>query len=294
LNAFKPFGGPIMTLSFRLLSGSLAFVLLAAVSNASPVVWTLNNVILSDGATASGTFTFDPDAGTRCGSFAPCGRYSNVNIATTTGASQAGATYSFVWGQDVVGCTGVSPDSTEVLFLTSSSANQTRNSALAFFFTGIGVFPPAGLTDAGGVIEVGNSSTAAGMVNEASCADASCSSPSNPERASAAGTVSAVPEPTTWLMLVTGFGLMTAPCVRRGETQTESSWHNVADRGPLIVPRLPGNGSQEKSGSEVRKLLLPPIQNRTQRIVEVPVLESKPSPFSRLGNHSLTAQNKIS
>ncbi len=133
-----------MTISFRFMSGVLAFTSLAFVADASPIVWKLNNVLLSDGATASGSFTFDPDAGTRCGSFAPCGRYSNVDIVTTTGSSRAGATYSFVCGQDVVGCTGVSPDSTEVLFLASNSANQRRGSALAFFFTGIGVFPLLG------------------------------------------------------------------------------------------------------------------------------------------------------
>lgn len=197
-----------MKLSFGIRDGLLALILVAVTADASPIVWTLNSVALNDGGTATGTFTFDPDAGTPCGSFGPCGTYSSVHIVTTNGSSRAGATYSFVCGESVSACTGVSPDSTEVQFLTSNAANQTGDSALALFFTGIGVFPPGGLTDDGGTIDISGSSSAVGIVSEASCANAACSLPSGSSRASVDGTVSAVPEPTTWLLLLGALGIL--------------------------------------------------------------------------------------
>jgi hypothetical protein len=140
-----------MKFPFPLVCGPMALILLAAAGCASPILWTLNGVTLTDGGTVSGTFTFNPDTGTPCGSVSPCGTYSNVNIVTTNGSSRTGVTYSFVCGQSVVSCTGVSPNSTEVLFLTSNVANQAGAPALALFFTGINGLPPRGLTDSGGI-----------------------------------------------------------------------------------------------------------------------------------------------
>lgn len=194
--------------SFGIVNGMLALLLLPVVAGAAPIDWKLNGVLLADGGTATGTFTFDADAGTPCGSFGPCGTYSNVQIVTTAGSSRDGATYSFVCGGNVPSCTGVSPDSTEVLFLASNTANQTGNSALALFFTGVGVFPPYGLTDAGGTIDIGSTSSAVGTVNEVTCANPSCSSPSGSSRMSIAGTVTAVPEPASWLLLLGTIGLL--------------------------------------------------------------------------------------
>jgi hypothetical protein len=199
-----------MKFHFRLIHGVVAPMLLAAAASASPILWTLNGVTLSDGGTASGTFTFNPDTGIACGSVSPCGTYSNVHVVTTNGSSRSGATYSFVCGQNVVGCTGVRADSTEVLFLASNTANQSGAPALAFFFTGISGLPPQGLTDAGGIVDISTSSGSAGSVQEANCADAACSSPSSPARFSTAGTVSATPEPATWLLLTAGFAVMAA------------------------------------------------------------------------------------
>jgi hypothetical protein len=193
-----------MRFFFRSLPALLA-LLLSAAASAAPVVWTLNGVKLSDGGTATGSFTFNPNSGTACGSFSPCGTYSNVDIVTTNGSSRTGVTYSFVCGQNVASCTGVTPDSTEVLFLSSNAANQIGDPALAFFFTGVGVFPPEGLSDAGGVIDISNASGSVGTVLEAACNNAACSVPSGVTRLSTAGTVSAVPEPAGWLLLLAGF-----------------------------------------------------------------------------------------
>lgn len=199
----------------HLLHASAALFLAAAAATANPIVWTLTDVVLSDGATVSGTFTFDPEAGTPCGSFSPCGKYTDVDIVTTNGPSRTGATYSFACGQDVAACTGVTADSTEVLLLASNASNQAGSAAIAFFFTGVGVFPPQGLNDAGGSIDV---SGALGVINEANCSNAACTMPSNPSRSSIAGFVTAptqpingspAPEPATALLFAGGLAATT-------------------------------------------------------------------------------------
>jgi hypothetical protein len=162
----------------------------------------LNGVTFGGGGAASGFFTFDADAGVPCSTGAlTCGVFSNVDIVTTTGAGVTGATYTEVCGENVATCTGVLPNSTEVLFLTSTAANQTGLQAIAFFFTGVASVPPAGLSDSGGTFDVSNSSLNVGAVQEASCLDASCGSPTPPERGSVAGTVSSTPEPSSALLL---------------------------------------------------------------------------------------------
>jgi hypothetical protein len=164
--------------------------LLTFSATAQPLTWFLQGVTFGDGGTASGSFNFDPDAGTPCRTGAsPCGLFSNVQIRTTTGSSRTGATYTFVCGQDVPTCTGVSPNSTQVLNLTTTSANQTGLPAFALFFTGVSGVPPQGLTDFGGSIDISNSSASVGTGLEASCADAACSAPAAPSRATTAGTV---------------------------------------------------------------------------------------------------------
>src|SRR5581483_4694231 len=103
---------------------------------ATAITYTLNGVTFGDGGTASGSFTFDADAGAPCsGGSSPCGTYSNVDVVTSLGSARGGATYTEVCGQDVPSCNGVSPDSTEVMFLTSTAANQNGMPALALFFT---------------------------------------------------------------------------------------------------------------------------------------------------------------
>jgi hypothetical protein len=190
----------------------LALVTLAMAASASPVIWTLSGVTLSDGVAVNGSFTFNADTPTACtGGTTPCGTYSNVNITTTTGGGLTAATFLDVCGTDVPTCTGVSPDSTEVLFLTSNAADQTGSLAIAFFFTGVGGAPPAGLTDAGGIIDVSNSSGSVGAVNEAPCGNSACGSPSAPSYASTAGFVeAAVPEPSSAMLVgmsLAGLGL---------------------------------------------------------------------------------------
>ena len=185
-------------LVFRLTLGLLVLLLLTTAANASVLTWFLDGVKFDDGGTAMGSFNFDPNAGTPCSTgLSPCGLFSNVNIATTTGSTRAGATYRFVCGTDVSTCTGPSPDSTNILDLTTMASDQTGKPGFALFFAdGI---PPAGLTNFRGSIDISGSP-------EASCSDAACSDIAAPLRFVVAGVATSTPEPGTLLLL--GGGLV--------------------------------------------------------------------------------------
>ena len=60
----------------------LLFVLGSA--QATPVVWTLDNIVFDDGGTATGSFIFDADIW----------EWSDINITTTAGTAYAGDTYA--------------------------------------------------------------------------------------------------------------------------------------------------------------------------------------------------------
>jgi hypothetical protein len=83
---------------------------LAGSASAVPVTWTLHQVVFQDGATASGSFTYDADTNT----------YSAINLTTTTGTARTGATYTFVC---VAPC-AFPPTGQFVLFLTTSPASD--------------------------------------------------------------------------------------------------------------------------------------------------------------------------
>jgi len=151
-------------------------LVLAASASAFPTTYTLVGVVFSDGGTATGSFTFDPATNL----------YSNVQITTTTGSVRTGASYQFVCGQDVASCTGVSPNDTQVLNLTTTMANQTGDPAFAIFFTGVGGTQGLGT---GLSFDISNSSLSVGAGQEASCSNAACASPVAPSRATVAGFV---------------------------------------------------------------------------------------------------------
>jgi hypothetical protein len=180
--------------------------ILSSVAVAGPVFWAVI-VTFNDGGTARGSFVFDADADTACGTTnSPCGLYSGVDITTTTGSSLSGATYNTVCGVGGdTSCAGVSPDSTEVMFLTSGATDQTGAQAIAFFFLAPGPIPPNGLSDAGGSYDVSN--TTAGAVQESFCSDAGCDSPTGSSRVSIAGAVS-TPEPSTVLLLTASLAML--------------------------------------------------------------------------------------
>lgn len=198
-----------MALLSRLFSIVILSFLIAGAARATPVSWSFVGVTLSDGGTVSGGFTFDASAGTPCStSAATCGVFSNVDVVTTTGSSLPGATYTAVCGADVPSCSGLTPNSTEVLLLTSTLSDQLGLPAIAIFFTGFGFNPPAGLTDSGLALDVSNSGPSVGAIQEAACIDAICSAPAPPSRFSVSGFV--VPEPSTWAVLLVGLAMLGA------------------------------------------------------------------------------------
>jgi hypothetical protein len=144
---------PRSKVCMHLITLSVAVIALATGANATPVTYVLNGARFDDGGTASGSFTYD----------AVTNIYSNVNITTTPGTTRpTGAVYSFVCGQDDPFCTGLSPNSTQVLFLTSNAGNQNGKPSLSFFFT------PALQLGVASVNLAGSGS------NEVNCGDPSC------------------------------------------------------------------------------------------------------------------------
>lgn len=177
------------------------FAGIALAATGAPITWVFSDVVFTDGGTLSGEFTFDPDAGAACIlSSSPCGMYSSVDITTSSWGKTFGATYLAVCQQDVATCTALAPDSTEVLFLTNTQADQTGFLALAVFFTGNGATPPSGLTDSGGSIDVSGTSLSVGAIEEAICTDPACDAPSSMVRTTNQGVVvseaTSAPEPS--------------------------------------------------------------------------------------------------
>lgn len=168
-----------MTAKSRIMLSLVAIAFLAASAHAQ------NSLTY----TVSGTF---PDGGTFSGSFdydSVTNRYSNVNIVTTPGSVRTtGATYRYVCGQDVPTCTGVAPDATGYLNLTTTMGDQTGNPAMALFF---GVpLDNFGKGDFG----VGQGSPTRDLfAQEATCSNAACTNPASPARITTGGRISSSP-----------------------------------------------------------------------------------------------------
>jgi hypothetical protein len=209
-----------MPTAFRFAFCWLALALFINTADAAILTYYLNNVTFSDGGTATGSFNFDPDAGTPCSTGAsPCGVFSNVYITTTAGSTLPGNNYQFVCGNGmndatlvpppfqwsaggttpppigvpvpypgfyVPTCTGESPDSTGVLVLSANPIVAGTTEGFALFFTGVGAVPPAGLSfdfnTYSGTIDISDNSLADGAGLEDACVDAVCSAPAPPTR----------------------------------------------------------------------------------------------------------------
>jgi len=184
-----------MKLCARILLGLFAALCVAFSAQAVPVQWTLHNVTFTDGGTASGSFVYDAATNT----------YSSVSITTTPGTLVTpGATYHNVCTGV---CTGAPSSSDGSLFLAvapGSDLTGTRGLFLSF---------AAPLTDAAGGHDLRRG-------QEATCNDATCSSPEVPARSATGGMVegkviaAAVSIPTlgewgllTLVLLVLGVGL---------------------------------------------------------------------------------------
>jgi len=78
---------PIATGLARPLFGSVIALLLAVcapAADAAPITWSLSGITFTDGGTATGSFSYDPDAST----------VGTIAVTTSTGTSFTGATYA--------------------------------------------------------------------------------------------------------------------------------------------------------------------------------------------------------
>jgi MYXO-CTERM domain-containing protein len=154
-----------------LLAAALAAVFAAVPSNATPIIWTLQDVTFTDGGTAQGHFTYDADTNI----------LSNVSIKTSLTDAFPGGVYKF-------------PDlslpsirASDPAFVTMGSGDLTGTPLLALYLF------PAAMTDAGGTLHIPPGVPLEGLCNDATCTDGAA------YRFSAGGfiTSASVPEPAT-------------------------------------------------------------------------------------------------
>lgn len=141
-----------------LIVGAIASFVVAGSANAAVLTWTLQDVVFTDGGSASGTFDFDTSTNT----------YSNISITTTGGTANAGSTYGV---PDPANGGG---NATVLIAVASAMVDYTDTPFLAFVWT-------SALTDLGGAVAI---DPLAYYTFESLCSDVSCASvggPSIPE-----------------------------------------------------------------------------------------------------------------
>jgi hypothetical protein len=164
----------------QIVAAALAALLLPSLASADGVAWTLNNVTLTDGGTASGAFNYDANANL----------YSSVNLSTTAGtipgspftsSSYSTITDAVFFTSTVVGL-GPNP------FLNFNNGNLTGVTVLELMFLNP-------LTNAGGTDSI--------FIIEFLCNDSTCSSPATRTSltGSATGTPISAPEPSSLFLL---------------------------------------------------------------------------------------------
>lgn len=173
------------------LVGLLSLAFLSFSLSASPVFWDLVGVTFDDGGTATGSFAFD----------ASTGLYSAINITTTHGSTLNGKSYDDFCTSP---CTGVVPDASDVLFLTTASSNDLKTTH------GFSLFLTNPLTDnSGGVVDTFN------LGQEAPCKDSTCSAPTARSRIVDAGELESTPEPASILLMGVGAAMLAGMRLQR-------------------------------------------------------------------------------
>jgi len=161
----------------------LALFGFAPTASADGVTWTLNDMVFSDGATASGSFEYDAATNT----------LSSINVTTTAGSAFGGATYTAV-------DPSFTPLPNDIGFVVTLIPDFTGTGALELeFFTSNSFAIPTNLTNAGGTIFT--------ALNEFQCLNASCTSVNDLRGTIGSGTVTGAvvaPEPSSLLMLAIG------------------------------------------------------------------------------------------
>jgi len=146
-------------------------------ASASTIDWTLQGVTFGDGGTASGSFDYDADTNT----------YSFIDITTTSGSSFSGATYLAL-------DPGKSSSSTSLAVVPDASSANIGTPVFDLFFS-------SALTDAGGTVALND------VLDEGTCTTDGCTAAIG-LRSVTAGSVSTVPEPSSYGLLLIGSGFM--------------------------------------------------------------------------------------
>jgi PEP-CTERM motif len=150
----------------------VASALIASAANAAPVLWNVSNVIFNDGATASGSFTYDADIDI----------YSGWNIAVIGGSTPALPTYTYTSASGFLGI----HSATATDFVSIPVVRYIRfnfASALSNAGGATGLLP-------GTSFECDNCTTSRLIVHGIVTSAA----------------VATVPEPTSWALMLAGFG----------------------------------------------------------------------------------------
>lgn len=148
---------------------------LALPAQSATLLWTINGATFDDGGTITGSFGYDVDTNT----------FSSVNVATTLGSSLPGVGYTSV---NLLASSNI-----QMLLITSP-----LGPGLTLSFS-------SGLSNFGGTVPLISGA-------EGTCADTDCGGLNGPLRFLTAGEVQAdgasVPEPSTWMLLLSAFPLL--------------------------------------------------------------------------------------
>jgi hypothetical protein len=163
---------------------ALLCIFSAASAQAIPLEWTLDNVVFSDGGTASGSFFYDADTSS----------YSNINLATTTGSVLTGTTYQY----------GSAYNAFSVRLTEVNSPDLSGEQAWLMAF-GEGELGFTELSNAGGTVPIHILYGSEGVCTYSACGEVT------QFRSTVSGSVSAVPIPAAvWLFgsALAGLGWM--------------------------------------------------------------------------------------
>jgi len=186
---------------------AILVLLFSSVASAQPIKWTLNNVIFSDGGTASGSFFYDAETNT----------VSEVNIVTEGGDPTDTTPPSFYWLGPTTYTEGAMDNS--LLLELETNIGSDWKASLIFWFSdpedSSVSADPQQLTTSGGVYNIANHPNEAWpewrreFIYEIDCVT-SCGSGDrqSAKRYIVSGTVSAVPLPAAFWLFASGIGLL--------------------------------------------------------------------------------------